>query len=100
MRFFRREVEVALKMLGVIMLIALILLPLAWGYEQGRQARRWQSVACAYRVDELTRRAALTLQAEPALDACAVLARLGFTLEPEGFAPPLSLVLRRVASRN
>ena len=98
MRIFRREVEVALKTLRVILLLLLILVPVSWGYEQRRQARQWQSVACAYRVDELTRRN--VLQIEPAPDACAVLSRLGVTVNPESLAPPAALALKRVASRN
>jgi hypothetical protein len=99
MRIFRHEVEVALKLLRVMTLLALILVPLSWGYEQRRQARMWQNVACAYRVDELTRRSALLV--EPAGDACTVLARLGVAVDPEALTPPSSLSLfRRVASRN
>ena len=44
MRFFRPEVERVLKLLGGLLLLALILLPVAWGYEQRKQARAWQSV--------------------------------------------------------
>ena len=99
MRFFRRDIEVVLKTFGVIMLVALIAIPLAWGYEKDRQARMWQSVVCTYRVNELTRRISLTLQPEPAPDACTVLARLGFNLEPEDIAPPSFFSLRRLASR-
>jgi len=100
MRFFRREIEVALKMVGVMTLIGLIVLPMAWGYEQRRQARIWQNVACAYRIDEMTRRTRLVLQVEHATDACTVLVRLGVNVEPEGVAPSSSFVIRRVASRN
>ena len=39
MRFFRPEVEAALKMAGVAGLITMIVLPVAWGYEQRKQAR-------------------------------------------------------------
>ena len=49
MGFFRPEVEAALKVIGIVGLITLIVLPVAWGYEQRKQARAWQSVACAYR---------------------------------------------------
>ena len=84
MRFFRREVEVTLKMLGVMALIGLIVLPVAWGYEQRRQARAWQNVACAYRMKEIQRNAPFIPNGpERAQDACAALARLGLPL-PEG----------------
>jgi hypothetical protein len=80
MRFFRREVEVTLKMLGVITLIGLIVLPVAWGYEQRRQARTWQNIACAYRIKEVTRSARLFAGVERTGDACAALEKLGLDL--------------------
>ena len=83
MRFFRREIEVTLKMLGLVILIGLIVLPVAWGYEQRRQARTWQNVACAYRIKEVTRMAPFVANVERAPDACTALARLGFQL-PDG----------------
>ena len=80
MRIFRPEVESVLKTLGLISLIALVLTPIAWGYEQRRQARAWQSVACAYRVREVARRATI-VRVEYAVDPCGALERLGFALE-------------------
>ena len=56
MRFFRSEIEMVFKMFGILTLIGLIVLPMAWGYEQRKQARAWQSVACSYRMREVTRR--------------------------------------------
>ena len=56
-RFFRPEVEATLTTLGVLTLIGLIVWPFAWGYEQRRQARTWQSIACAYRMREAAVRA-------------------------------------------
>ena len=82
MGFFRREVEVTLKTLGVMVLIGLIALPVAWGYEQRRQARTWQNVACAYRIKELARTTPmLASSAERAPDACAMLEKLGLSLQ-------------------
>ena len=82
MRFFRREIEVTLKMLGLIVLIGLIVLPVAWGYEQRRQARTWQNIACAYRIKEVARLAPFmaNANAERTPNACAALARLGFSV--------------------
>ena len=89
MRFFRRDIEVTLKMLGVMLLVGLIVLPVAWGYEQRRQARNWQNVACAYRIKEVTRTAPFIASVERAADACTTLARLGFpVLEVEFVALP------------
>ena len=81
MRIFTSEVQSVLKALGVLSLVALMLAPLSWGYEQRRQARAWQSVACAYRVRELTQRPSI-VRVEYANDPCAVLQRLGLDLEP------------------
>jgi hypothetical protein len=84
MGFFRREIELTLKMVGVVFLVGLIVLPVAWGYEQRRQARVWQNVACAYRIKEVTRHAPFIAGVERAPDACATLARLGLQLASEG----------------
>lgn len=87
MGFFRREIEVTLKTLGVMLLVGLIVLPVAWGYEQRRQARTWQNVACAYRIKEVTRTAPFIAKVERAPDACTTLSRLGFEIADEDFVP-------------
>lgn len=87
MGFFRREIEVTLKMLWVMTLIGLIVLPVAWGYEQRRQARTWQNVACAYRIKEVTRNMPSIASVERAPDACTTLARLGLNLSEAEFVP-------------
>lgn len=81
MRFFRPEVESVLKMLGVATLISLVVLPLAWGYEQRRQARTWQSIACALRMRELAARTPLLARADYGRDPCQALQRLGLDLD-------------------
>jgi len=81
MRLFRREVEVTLKTIGVLTLIGLIVLPIAWGYEQRKQARTWQNVACAYRTKELAQRTPLIISVDRGHDACGTLERLGLELE-------------------
>jgi hypothetical protein len=78
LRFFRPEIEAAIKAAGVIALLALIVLPTAWGYEQRRQAREWQNVACSYRIKEVARRTPFIATAQFDRDACATLQRLGF----------------------
>ena len=83
MGFFRREVEVTLKMLGVMTLIGLIVLPIAWGYEQRRQARTWQNVACAYRIKEVSRTIPALANVDRTMDACATLERLGFSVSAD-----------------
>jgi hypothetical protein len=87
MRFFKREIEVTLKTLGVMILAGLIVLPIVWGYEQRSQARMWQNVACTYRIKEVTRQTPFMAGVERAPDACTTLARLGFQLAEPDFVP-------------
>jgi hypothetical protein len=81
MRFFRSEIEIAFKMLGILTLIGLIVLPMAWGYEQRKQARAWQSVACSYRMREVARRTPVVATVEYARNPCVTLERLGLDLD-------------------
>ena len=81
MRFFRPEIEMAIKMLGILTLIGLIVLPVAWGYEQRKQARAWQSVACSYRMREVTRRVPVVATVEYTQNPCLTLERLGLDLD-------------------
>ena len=81
MRIFRPEIEATLKAVGLIMLITLIALPVAWGYEQRQKARTWQNVACAYRIKEAERRAPIIAGVDYGRDACGMLQRLGLELE-------------------
>ena len=100
MRIFRREIEVTLKLLGVVTLIGLIVLPAAWGYEQRRQARAWQNVACAYRIREVTRSLPSIANVDRSGDACATLARLGIDLHSEGdFAAALPTLRTSLTTR-
>jgi hypothetical protein len=80
MGFFRSEIETALKMAGIAALIGLIVLPVAWGYEQRKQARTWQSVACAYRMKEVARQMPMIATLEYRGDACVALEQLGLDL--------------------
>lgn len=81
MRVFRPEVQLALKTIAVITLIGMIVLPVSWGYEQRREARRWHRTACAYRIQEVTRRAPFLASIDQRHDPCATLERLGLDLE-------------------
>jgi hypothetical protein len=81
MRFFRREIEIVIKTLGILTLAGLILLPMAWGYEQRKQARAWQTVACSYRMREVTRRTPVVATVEYAQNPCLTLRRLGLDLD-------------------
>ncbi len=81
MRFFIPELERALAVIGVAVLVAAIVLPVGWGYEQRQQARAWQETACAYRLRELARGATLLVSSERRGQACAALRQLGFDVE-------------------
>jgi hypothetical protein len=81
MRLFRRDVEIALKTLGAIGLLTLVVLPVAWGYEERQKARTWQNIACAYRLRDIERRAPLFARLSQAPDACGTLRRLGLELD-------------------
>jgi hypothetical protein len=81
MRFFRSEIEMVLKMLGILTLIGFIVLPMAWGYEQRKQAKAWQSVACSYRMREVTRRTPVVAAVDYAHNPCLTLERLGLDLD-------------------
>ncbi|MGH7278540.1 MAG: hypothetical protein ACREJG_07610 [Candidatus Rokuibacteriota bacterium] len=59
MRFFCPEIERVLKTVALLVLLGLIVLPVSWGYAQRREARKWQEIACAYRVSEIARRSRL-----------------------------------------
>jgi hypothetical protein len=88
MRFFRREVEVTLKAIGVITLIGLIVMPMAWGFEQRRQARTWQTIACAYRMKEVARQSPFLAGVDSQSDACGALERLGLQLDLARYVDP------------
>ena len=81
MRFFRSEIEMVLKMLGILALVGLIVLPMAWGYEQRKQAQAWQTVACSYRMREVTRRTPVVAAVDYAQNPCMTLERLGLDLD-------------------
>jgi hypothetical protein len=81
MRFFRREIEIALKMLGVLTLVGVVVLPMTWGYEQRKQAKAWQSVACSYRMREVTRRTPVVATLDYTQNPCLTLERLGLDLD-------------------
>src|SRR5262245_1564568 len=88
MRFFRREVELILKVVGILALIGLVTIPMAWGFQQRRLARTWQSIACAYRMKEVARQSPLVDGTDREADACLALERLGLQLELARYVEP------------
>jgi hypothetical protein len=81
MHFFRREIEVALETIGIIVLLMLIVFPLGWGYEQRQKARTWQNLACTYRIKEAERRTPMLANVDSTRGPCEALQRLGLELE-------------------
>jgi len=51
-KVFRPGVEAALKTLAVAALLALLVLPLAWGYQQRTRRASGARIACTYRLKE------------------------------------------------
>lgn len=82
MRFFRPEVEIVLKTIGLVALIGLIAIPAGWGYEQRQQVRTWRRTACAYRLRELAHEMPFLATLDEGRDSCAMLQRLGLGLDP------------------
>jgi hypothetical protein len=74
--FFRREVELALRVVGCTILLAAFAGMFAWGYHQRQQAQAWREQACAYRFADVARRA--TFLGDDAGSACRRLRSLGF----------------------
>ena len=81
MRFFRPDIERMLQGIALVGLIAAILLPVGWGYEQRQQARAWQETACFYRLREVTRETKQLVADSGRGNACAVLRQLGLEIE-------------------
>ena len=82
MRFFRPELERIFVVIAGAALVAAIVLPVGWGYEQRQQARAWQELACAYRLKEVTRGTTMLAAAEGRAPACELLRQLGFEIAP------------------
>lgn len=78
-KVFRPEVEAALKILAVVALLTLLVLPLAWGYQQRNEARAWREIACAYRLKEALSDGRLATAADLRSDPCARLDDLGLS---------------------
>jgi hypothetical protein len=97
MRFFRPDVEIVLKTIALAALIALMALPVSWGYEQRRQAQTWRRTACAARISEVAHETSMLVRVDVGHDPCTVLDRLGLDLDPTlrrrnpvGVRPPLA----------
>jgi hypothetical protein len=87
LRYFRPEVEASIKMIGAIGLLSVVVLSLAWGYEQRRQARSWRQLACTYRLQDSVRRAPFMSNVLHTPDACATMDELGLKLDVPRLSP-------------
>jgi hypothetical protein len=84
--FFRREVELVLRVVCAVLVLSAFMVTLAWGYQQRQQAQAWREQACVYRFADLARRA--TFLGEDTRDACARLHSLGLGLRTSATAAP------------
>jgi hypothetical protein len=82
MRFFKPEVQRIINVVVVGAMAGAFLLPVAWGYRRGQEARAWRETACAYRLREAVRRTNSMLTVGSGADPCATLARLGLDVAP------------------
>jgi hypothetical protein len=83
--FFRREVEVALRVMGCALVLSAFVTSLGWGYRQRQQAHAWRERACAYRFADVARRATF-LGSEDRAAPCDHLQSLGLGLRISGYA--------------
>ena len=80
-RFFRKEVEVGLRVTVGVIVTSAFLVTLAWGYEQRKQAQGWRETACAYRVADLAKTAPFVARDTDVRSACGRLDALGVSLQ-------------------
>ena len=83
MRFFRPEVERALRLGAVIALGTVYFTTLAWGYEWRRQARTWRDTACEHELKLIAQTIPLLAEGLDRGDACGTLDRLGLARRDE-----------------
>ena len=80
-KYFRKEVEVALRVSLGVMVTSAFLVTLAWGYDQRKQAQGWRETACAYRVADLAKSAPFVARDVETRSACGRLDALGVSLQ-------------------
>jgi hypothetical protein len=97
LRFFRPEIERAIKLGAIIALGTVYFTTLAWGYEWRRQARSWRDVACEHELKLIARTTPLIAEGLGHGDACAMLDRLGLARREGRDYEPASVLLGRIA---
>jgi hypothetical protein len=83
LRFFRPEVERAVKFGAIIALGTVYFTTLAWGYEWRRQARSWRDIACEHELKLIAQTTPLVAETLERGDACGTLERLGLARHDE-----------------
>jgi hypothetical protein len=83
--FFRREVEVGLRVIGCALILSAFVTTFGWGYHQRQQAQAWREQACANRFADVARRATFLGSDDPAAP-CDRLQSLGLGMRISGFA--------------
>jgi hypothetical protein len=86
--FFRREVEVGLRVIGCTLVVSAFVTTFGWGYHQRQQAQAWREQACANRFADVSRRATFLGSDDPSAP-CDRLQSLGLGMRISGF-PALS----------
>ena len=82
--FLRPEAQRAVKMIAAVAMVTFVIASLAWGYQQRQIARKWQKLACTYRLQDSARRAPMMADVLDASDACATLEFLGLSFDYSG----------------
>ena len=77
LRFFRPEVERAIKLSAIVALGTVYFTTLAWGYDWRRQARSWRDVACEHELKLIAQPTSLITVSLKRGDACGTLDQLG-----------------------
>jgi hypothetical protein len=76
-KIFHPEVEAVLKALATVAVLTVMVLLVAWGYQQRSEARVWREIACAYRLKEALSDGRLVTDADLGTDPCVRLDELG-----------------------
>ena len=80
LKVFRPEVEALIRIAGVVATLTMLVLPVAWGYQQRSEARAWREMACAYRLREALSDGRLATTTDLTANPCDRLDDLGLRL--------------------
>ena len=74
------EVEATVRAVAAIFMLMLVVLPVAWGYQQRAEARQWREMACSYRLRQAMSDARLLAANDARTNPCTRLDDLGLRL--------------------